>query len=93
MDLTAMFLHNLRTEPCPGWICSGDDWTDELKSKVDNIFKKFIEYEQSPGFNYWSLITDGKDWVIARRFTWREGTFGGTLEKLESDLSRYYKEA
>jgi hypothetical protein len=51
---------------------------------------KFVKETEFPGFNYWCLITDGKDWVVASRFTWDMSSIGGSWEKLETDLENYY---
>ena len=92
MQVASIFLHNMRTQPCPAWGFGGSNWTTELKQKVNNIFSKYLEYEQFPSFNYWIILTDGENWVTASRFTWDSGCIGGNWEKLAQDLENYYKE-
>ena len=92
MYVVELMFHNLITEPCPGWEFHGEAWTNELKEKVNSIFEKYLKYEQYSSFNYWTLMTNGKGWIVASRFTWQNGCLSGTLDKLETDLKKYYKE-
>jgi len=90
MQVAALFLHALDERPCPGWVLRGSNWTPELQERANGVMSKFIKKVEFPGFNYWSLITDGKGWVLARRFTWDMSSIGGSWEKLEKDLESYY---
>jgi hypothetical protein len=90
MQVAALFLHAMDSRPCPGWVLSGSNWTPELAERAETIMSQFVKAEEFPGFNFWSLITDGKDWVIASRFTWDMSSIGGSWEKLQDDLENYY---
>ena len=39
-----------------------------LKKRSTRYLKKYLKYEQFPGYNYWTVVTDGRDWFCASRF-------------------------
>lgn len=89
MEVAALFLHNMRTQPCPGWIFDGDGWDDHWKQLVDEIFDMFLERKQCPDFNFWRVVRIGNS-TLAKRFTWRDCWIGGSLQKLREDLEKQY---
>ncbi len=98
MSVGVLFLHNMRTGPCPGWFYDSQfsQFTDAEKSAINTVFAKHVEYEQDASFNEWQIskhVFGGADpeyWV--KRFTWDMGLwYCKSVEDIDAKLADYYK--
>lgn len=88
MSVGALFLHNLRSGTCPGWIITGG--TEKDKKSIDLTLIKYINYEQDAGFNEWYFSTYVFGHWYVKRFTWDAG-FSGTLDEVLEKVENYYE--
>lgn len=92
MIATKIFLHSLRIEDCSAWVINqGIDVkvNEKTRVRINKLFSRFMDHKQHSTYNYWDIIIRG-NYIIAMRFTWEFGSLGGTWEKLEEDLEKYY---
>ena len=80
MNVTALFLHNMR-EDNYGWTIVGATNQDEI-DKIDSVMEKYVDRNQISSFNEWYFRSYLKGHWYVKRFTWDNFGFTGTLDEV-----------
>jgi len=89
-SLTQIYLNHTAPGPRAAWVFNGG-CNLIYKEKISVLFAKYVKFEQEPGYNYWIISNTTKNRFSVKRMTWRSGSFNGSIEDVEKELSKYYK--
>lgn len=91
MDITSLYMHNMRDGKHPAWAIEGA--TPDEEKRIIEILSPHMEYEQHSSFNEWWIIASNFEprRFYVRRFTWEDLWFC-SLDEFEKKIHEYYKD-